>query len=563
MIRILCKNIGILFAIILMLFSCGKKDSLVTTPQQLTLHVASTEITAGEEVTFSVMVQGQSIDAAIYIEHKKITGTSYLFDKPGSYVIVAKKQGYKNSDYVKITVLAKKQLYLSASAIDVMQGDTVTFTVRLQNHFIDADIFVDHKKISDSSYVFEKAGTYSVFAQKEGYHNSDTLEIKVNVKKKLVLKASATEIAAGNEVTFEVSLPGQSVNANIFVNHTKILGYTYVFDKPGTYAVIAKAKGYRNSDSIEITVNEAEKRTVVYVAGYDGVVPKYWKNGIATALPSSTGAYYSRPTAIAVNNKNVYVAGYEYNGGQTVAKYWENGTAATLTGQNDTVEATAIAIDQNNVYIAGHNGYFAQYWKNGTPVELTNGTYTANATDIAINQGDIYVAGYEYNGTKVVAKYWKNGAPVVLSDGTHNVFAAALAIYNGNVYVAGRAYNGTNWVAKYWKNTKAVTLTQGNSDAVAVAIAVDGGNVYVAGYVDNGTNKVAKYWKNGTPTALTDGNNNAKATAIAVFNGDLYVAGAAYNGTNWVAKYWKNGVPILLTDGKNYAITTSIFVTEE
>ena len=63
----------------------------------------------------------------------------------------------------------------------------------------------------------------------------------------------------------------------------------------------------------------------VYVAGGDGVVAKYWKNGQAVSLTDGIAS------SIAVVGSDVYVAGSEYNGSFWVAKYWKNGQETRLT----------------------------------------------------------------------------------------------------------------------------------------------------------------------------------------------------------------------------------------
>jgi hypothetical protein len=76
----------------------------------------------------------------------------------------------------------------------------------------------------------------------------------------------------------------------------------------------------------------------------------------------------------------VYVAGYDGK----VAKYWKNGTAVKLTDGSQGASANAIFVSGSDVYIAGYDGKVAKYWKNNTPVDLSNGSQTARATGIFV-----------------------------------------------------------------------------------------------------------------------------------------------------------------------------------
>jgi hypothetical protein len=235
----------------------------------------------------------------------------------------------------------------------------------------------------------------------------------------------------------------------------------------------------------------------VYVAGAQTIdlysnsdyVARYWKNGVAVTLtPGGLGA---KASSIAISGNDVYVAGY----GQTAddhfpeAMYWKNGVASILPSRyaQSYAQTTSIAIVGNDVYVAGSETYgvsTAKYWKNGVAIELTDGTNDAYANSIVVVGNDVYVAGQENNGTQFVAKYWKNGVAVALTGGTTDAGANSIVVVGNDVYVAGyessRALTSyqrvgnpdESWVAKYWKNGVAVVLSNGDPAGSANSIVV-------------------------------------------------------------------------------------------
>ena len=64
-----------------------------------------------------------------------------------------------------------------------------------------------------------------------------------------------------------------------------------------------------------------------YIAGTLNNLPTVWKNGISTTLPSVGGGETFSVFAILTD---VFVAGDQFNGGNSVARYWKNGVATDL-----------------------------------------------------------------------------------------------------------------------------------------------------------------------------------------------------------------------------------------
>lgn len=306
----------------------------------------------------------------------------------------------------------------------------------------------------------------------------------------------------------------------------------------------------------------------VYIAGYEGNVAKYWKNGVATSL--TDGTKVSAATDIFVSGNDVYVAGGE---GET-AKYWKNGKAVVLSELSKEEHAEAIFVSGSDVYVAGTDEgsmSTAKYWENGMAVSLSE--LSSQAWDIFVSGDDVYVAG-DIGGNAV---YWKNGQVINLPNGN---MATAIFVSGNDVYVAGMEdnkveneyYTYYTYIIKYWKNGNALNLTDGKNDAMVTDIFVSGNDVYVCGYeatsikvygaYGSGDDYQAKYWKNGEEILLTDKETDSFAYKIYVSGNDVYVAGAERHAATgkYVAKYWKNGTAVALSDGTQHAEAYSIVV---
>lgn len=370
----------------------------------------------------------------------------------------------------------------------------------------------------------------------------------------LVLTASATDIDKGDEVTFKVTVDGEAVDAEIYINNSKISGITHAFEAGGTFQVIAKKEGYKDSKNIAIKAYTVD----VYISGVGNIgrkrIAKYWKNG--TPIELSDDGLGSVANGIVVSEGDVYVVGNSTQRFGTAAVYWKNGTRVSMTKSGEISHGRAIAVENGNVYIAGSKEELRKdkptYWKNGSPVKLAD---AGTAIGIAVDDGVVRVVGSGYEHPNYFANYWKDGTRISLTKGNENMQAHAVTVDKGDVYVAGIAfadfsYRVTRSKAVYWKNGTPVTLGE---NVTTSDIVLDNGDVYVAG--TDYTINVAQYWKNGKLVVLTDKQHNADAISIAVNNGDVYVAGNERS----VAKYWKNGTSVTLEDS-DYTRATSIFV---
>lgn len=378
--------------------------------------------------------------------------------------------------------IVKTALVLTASATEIDKGDEVTFEVTAGGEAVVADIYIDKAKISGASHTFEEAGTYQVVAKKEGYTDSETIDIK--------------------SYQVDVYVAGSKT-----VNNRSVA----VYWKNGTEVILSD--GSQNTNVYSIFVDNGD----VHVVGaeiYGGYAndAKYWKNGTSIELDEGRSA-----TSVFVDNGNVYIAGTrldEVNTLNSVAKYWKNGLSVDLSDGSQRETATAITVDNGDVYVAGTankvSTRVAKYWKNGTAVILTDGTNDAFANSIAVDKGDVYVAGFESSDPK----YWKNDTPVMLNDGLYSVYTSSMFVENGEVYIAGHGHESGLYtdVAKYWKNGVSVILTDGKLRTTTSSIFVKNGDIYVLGS-EGGT---PMYWKNGTPVILNYEGGVAAVNSIFV-----------------------------------------------
>ncbi|GGA97040.1 hypothetical protein GCM10011511_20430 [Puia dinghuensis] len=307
---------------------------------------------------------------------------------------------------------------------------------------------------------------------------------------------------------------------------------------------------------------------------------------------------------MAINGFDIYVAGNAViSGSSTGAFYWKDGVITHLPDTTGNASAFAVAVSGGDVYVAGTTyypqnshtpyttptalypptGYIVTVWKNGIPMNLPgnalgpgvvhgNGErlYAEYVSGLAISGSDVYVAGGSnefvqgLDSTYQFARYWKNGVPVNLTKGLVESSGGRVISYpettgisvaGTDVYVSGAIDGASQNQSLYWKNGEVTRLSQPGSFSRANSIYVTGNDVYVAGYVDSNNTSYATYWKNGARVTLGLGSRGSNANYITVFHGDVYVAGSEdVNGTSYVT-YWKNGAANHLgVNGEAYSI---------
>lgn len=379
----------------------------------------------------------------------------------------------------------KLQLVIKASAMEVMEGEEVTFEVTADDETINADIYIDNDKISGASHTFDNAGTYAVIAKKEGYIDSKDISIIVkkqeyqidvyvagydNIGGKTVAKywknGEPTTLSDGNQSAVAHSIVVDGDDVYVAGSDNDGYGDLAVYWKNGVRVTMTTTREYPMGYGRSIAVNNGD----VYVSGEQKSLghsaATYWENGAPVKLADG-----GRANSVFIDQGDIHVVGEGYIHPDYSAEYWKNGAAVRLNNGSQNSIATSVTADNKDVYVAGFEysdyGYSAartttKYWKNGTPVKLGE---QAIPTGITVDDDNVYVAAIDYSKNKNGAKYWKNDTPIILSKAQYNAKANGITVEDGDVYVAGVE----NSKAIYWKNGEP-TILESNGGAEATSI---------------------------------------------------------------------------------------------
>jgi len=189
------KNILKYFTVMLLIVAvvgCSKEDDTVddSGKKELFIKPDKTKVAIGELVSFTAIDKDNNKveDASFYLNGVKIS-KDFKFDKKGVYNVVAKKIGYKVSAPVSIFVsdggeVIANKLKLTVDKNAVYLGESVKFSVAADGKEVEgAKIqYIEGGTLESSTLVMDKFGTYRFVATKEGYSNSDILEVKVLLK---------------------------------------------------------------------------------------------------------------------------------------------------------------------------------------------------------------------------------------------------------------------------------------------------------------------------------------------------------------------------------------------
>ncbi|MBB2146871.1 hypothetical protein GM921_15310 [Pedobacter sp. LMG 31464] len=335
--------------------------------------------------------------------------------------------------------------------------------------------------------------------------------------------------------------------------------------------LIVNVNGVETASSTNFTLYNIFVAGTEYNGGpnKDKSVIKYWKNGILTTL--TDGAHNAFATSMTINDKDVYVLGYEnIIGYNNTVKYWKNGIPVSLTDGTKDAYPVSIKVIGNDVYVTGYEysnygwATIVKYWKNGIEVKLSEGLEEAYPSGIAISGTDVYVVGYAYDDYyNISPKLWKNGKESILSQPVgFSYYASDVAVIGNDVYITGTQQTVDRSTPIYWKNgVKSIIPTNNSSKfAFTTSIIIKDNSFYVTGQEQEGTKRTSFYWENGMVQKLSFSTNigyfTSSPTSVAVIDNNMFVSGARDNA----AAYWRNGTPTLLTDKKYYAFACAIVI---
>lgn len=182
------KKFVILFVAMAMSIGCSNDDNNLEeiVVKDLVLSMNNKEVYVGDEVLFTVLdKEGEKVDASIYVGNTLVKNP-VIFDKVGDFTIVAKKEGFENSNLLKVSVKDKivelSQLVLSASDVALKIGEQVSFTITANDVIVkDALIYNVATGAALPNNVFEAttAGEFAFVAKKAGYVDSSIIKVEV------------------------------------------------------------------------------------------------------------------------------------------------------------------------------------------------------------------------------------------------------------------------------------------------------------------------------------------------------------------------------------------------
>lgn len=202
-----------LFVAMTVMIGCSNDDSNLeeVVVKGLLVNSDSKEVIVGNQVMFTVLDQdGEKIDATIYVDDKEVINP-VVFELSGEFDVVAKKEGYQNSNLLTINVVDKEvvrsELVLTTTESTVKVGAKVSFVITADNMLVEG-VTIYNIETGDSlpNNIFEatEKGMFSFIAKKEGF--VDSVEVVVTVEeeeRESFLKVNGVNIDF-NHVVFDV-----------------------------------------------------------------------------------------------------------------------------------------------------------------------------------------------------------------------------------------------------------------------------------------------------------------------------------------------------------------------
>jgi uncharacterized protein YjdB len=222
--------------------------------------------------------------------------------------------------------------------------------------------------------------------------------------------------------------------------------------------------------------------------GYEGAVPRLWKNGGLVQLDDvdELGDTWSRATGVRLHNGVVWVVGYgdvqdEYGYYVNHPAIWKNG-AKTFYQELDDYQIMDFAVTSDGALHLLCNNVDFYYWgvdpfivfsvnpatmacSQETLLPLVSDLYQV-PTHIFADGADVYLSGSWGDD----ACYWKNGVRSTLARpaGTNGPTAEDIHVLDGHVYIAGSAgYGSSGYGIVQWVDGAAVGGAKAVSDRFA------------------------------------------------------------------------------------------------
>ncbi len=157
------------------------------------------------------------------------------------------------------------------------KGETVKFTVKNQDGKVldkDITIFINDNKIEGTSFKFEKTLNYRVYAK---YKELRSTEIEINITRPeitLGVVGEKAEVEVGGTLSFVVKDHNDKElkeDVLIYVDRTKIDGFSYKFEELRDYIIYAKYDGVKSQElTVKTTAPESTYVTKVLLEDYTG-----------------------------------------------------------------------------------------------------------------------------------------------------------------------------------------------------------------------------------------------------------------------------------------------------
>ncbi|MGE4514419.1 MAG: hypothetical protein AB7E26_11480 [Chryseobacterium sp.] len=334
-----------------------------------------------------------------------------------------------------------------------------------------------------------------------------------------------------------------------------------------------------NSCSTTTEVNDETADTIaqsydVYIAGRENSKACYWKNNVKTDLTEGDNL---SPLEIKVENSNVYVTGsigMTPTSFKSIHYFWKNNIKNEIkqylgipsTAQND---ITAFAVNNGDIYFAGYvenlipasptQRYELCYWKNGVKTILHQSQYIDSAEGVFINGSDVYVSALVVDNNQNVDRgYFKNttfnslGNPNYVfnfaknNNGLHLLFQNKNKYYSKNITANTETLIGDcalpigyygkitadsnasdvytlyyNRGYDYFKNSSIVSPPFPSLPLIQDIFVLDS-NLYMIKYRETNNTYLGKVYLNGVEAQSINGTQNGTVNYSSTFN-SIYV----------------------------------------